>query len=93
MAIRSEDKTNLHNEALNESAKTATVSPDAARSDETRPDMEESYDEEEAEEDLDEAVGDFNELLTKAEFAIIDHPLAAVSVAFVAGWMVARLFR
>lgn len=49
--------------------------------------------EEEAEEYLSEGGAELDEMITKAEFAIIDHPLAAVGIAFAAGWLTARLFR
>lgn len=49
--------------------------------------------EEEAEADLSEGAASLDEMLTKAEFAVIDHPLAAVGIAFAAGWLTSRLFR
>lgn len=49
--------------------------------------------EEEAEEYLAEGQESFNDILNKAEFAIIDHPLAAVGLAFAAGWISSKLFR
>lgn len=48
---------------------------------------------EQAEEYVHRGRGNFNEWANKAEFAIIDHPLAAVGIAFAAGWLSARLFR
>lgn len=49
--------------------------------------------EEEAEEYMVEGEASFSDMMNKAEFAIIDRPLAAVGVAFAAGWMISRLFR
>lgn len=34
-----------------------------------------------------------DEMVTKAEYAIIDHPLAAVGIAFAAGWVTSKIFR
>lgn len=49
--------------------------------------------EDEAEEYLVEGQESLNDMVNRAEFAIIDHPLAAVGLAFAAGWISSRLFR
>lgn len=49
--------------------------------------------EDEAEDYLLEGGESFNAMVNRAEFAIIDHPLAAVGIAFAAGWLSGKLFR
>lgn len=48
---------------------------------------------EEAEAMYEEGRASVDEMMTKAEYAIIDHPLAAVGIAFAAGWLTSRIFR
>ncbi|MCW8193929.1 hypothetical protein F6455_03905 [Proteobacteria bacterium 005FR1] len=49
--------------------------------------------ENEAEAMYEEGRASLDEMVTRAEYAIIDHPLAAVGIAFAAGWVTSKLFR
>lgn len=48
---------------------------------------------EEAEARWQEGEASLEDMITRTEFAVIDHPLAAVGIAFAAGWVTSRLFR
>jgi ElaB/YqjD/DUF883 family membrane-anchored ribosome-binding protein len=49
--------------------------------------------ENEAEAMYEEGRASLDEMVTKAEYAIIDHPIAAVGIAFAAGWLTSKIFR
>jgi ElaB/YqjD/DUF883 family membrane-anchored ribosome-binding protein len=87
------DETEGNGEALADSAKGAYSS--AKKGSEATRDTAQASGErmqEEAEAMYEEGRASLDEMVTKAEYAIIDHPLAAVGIAFAAGWLTSRIF-